>query len=96
MSYIPKNNGSQFRNESSAVVARDHDEGGAGSLKTQEREWLDTQAASSYLGMSEGSLRNMTSNGLIPYYKLGRRNRYRVTDLRELLLAQKRGGSYVD
>lgn len=57
-------------------------------------EWLTTVEAASYLGISEGSLRNMTSNGKVPYHKLGRRNRYRLADLRELLLAQKRGGSY--
>lgn len=70
--------------------------GGLCSLITREREWLDTKAAAAYLAMSEGSLRNMTSDGCVPFYKLGRRNRYRVTDLRALLLAQKRGGSYVD
>ena len=68
----------------------------SGSLKTQEREWLDSRGAADYLGMSEGALRNMTSNGQIPYYKLGCRNRYRVTDLRALLLAQKRGSSHVN
>lgn len=65
-----------------------------GSLTTQE--WLTTQEAARYLGLSVGSLRNLTSNGQVPYCKLGRRNRYRVADLRALLLANKRGGLYVD
>lgn len=63
------------------------------SLITQE--WLTTEEAARYLGLSVGSLRNMASNGNVPYYKLGRRNRYRISDLKELLLSQKRGGSYV-
>lgn len=70
--------------------------GNSGSLIIQEKEWLNTREAASYLGLSPGSLLNMTSNGQIPHFKLGRRNRYRVTDLRALLLAQKRGGSYVN
>ena len=56
------------------------------------REWLDSAEAAVFLRVSLGALRNMTSNGLIPYYKLGKRNRYRLEDLRNLLLSQKRGG----
>jgi excisionase family DNA binding protein len=61
----------------------------SGSLKT--REWLTTEQAADYLGLSKGALRNMTSNGQVPYHKLGRRNRYSVVELRQLLLSQKRG-----
>ena len=64
---------------------------GSGSLKTEE--WLTAIEAAEYLKVCVPSLRNMTSNGLIPYYKLGGRNRYLKSDLRELLLSQKRGGS---
>ncbi|MFN7684602.1 MAG: helix-turn-helix domain-containing protein [Oligoflexia bacterium] len=56
-----------------------------------DNEWLNTEQAAEYLGISAGSLRNMTSNGHVPYYKLGRRNRYRRPDLHELLLSEKRG-----
>lgn len=59
------------------------------SLET--REWITTEQAADYLGLTVGALRNMTSNGQVPYYKLGKRNRYLVADLRELLLANKRG-----
>ncbi len=55
------------------------------------QEWLTTEAAAAYLSLSVGSLRNITSNGFVPYYKLGRRNRYRLIDLRDLLLSQRRG-----
>jgi excisionase family DNA binding protein len=65
---------------------------GAGSLKI--REWLTTEQAADYLGLSVGALLNMTSNGQVPYCKLGRRNRYLVVELRQLLLSQKRGGCH--
>lgn len=58
------------------------------------KEWLNTDEAARYLALSAGALRNMTSNGNIPYYKLGRRNRYRIDDLRDLLFNNKKGGSY--
>jgi excisionase family DNA binding protein len=61
------------------------------SLKTEE--WLTSEETAAYLKVSVGTLRNLTSNGQIPYYKLGSRNRYRIEDLRNLLLSQKRGGT---
>jgi len=64
----------------------------SGSLKT--REWMTTEQAAEYLGLSVGALRNMASNGQVPYHKLGRRNRYNVVELRQLLLSQKRGGCH--
>lgn len=62
-----------------------------GSLTT---EWLTTEEAAKYLKVSVPSLRNMTSNGKVPYYKFERRNRYRLDDLRKLLLKNPRGGFY--
>ena len=61
------------------------------SLKTEEVEWLTSPQAARYLQISEGVLRNMTSSGSIPYYKLGRSNRYKLDELRKLLLSKKRG-----
>ena len=55
-------------------------------------KWMDSDTAASYLGLSVNALRNMCSNGQLTYYKLGRRNRYRKSDLDKLLLDQKRGG----
>lgn len=55
-------------------------------------EWLNTVEAADYLRTSPAALRNMTSNGAIPYHKLGRRNRYKRSDLRSLLLQNRRGG----
>lgn len=60
------------------------------SLKT---EWLDTREAAAYLRVSVGALRNMTSNGRVPFYKLQNRNRYRLSELRDLLLSNRRGVS---
>lgn len=58
------------------------------------REWLCTEEAAEYLRLSVGSLRNLTSNGMVPHYKLGNRNRYRLDELRELLLERKKGSVY--
>lgn len=54
-------------------------------------EWLDSRQAAQFLKVSVPMLRNMTSNGQVPFYKLGRRNRYRVDELEALLLKGRRG-----
>lgn len=65
---------------------------GSCSLKT-ESEWMNSDEAAAYLRISPYQLRNLTSNGRVPYYKFGRSNRYLRRELRELLLGQARGGS---
>ena len=51
-----------------------------------KREWLTSQQAAEFLGISVGSLRNKIYNGLIkPSGKLGRLNRFLIRDLEELL-----------
>lgn len=57
------------------------------------REWMTTAEAAEYLRVTVGALRNMTSSGLVPYRKLGNRNRYSAEELRTLLSAQKRGSN---
>lgn len=59
------------------------------SLKTEE--WLTSEEAAKFLRISVKALLNMASNGYVPFYKLGRRNRYRKDELEALLLSQKRG-----
>lgn len=54
-------------------------------------EWLTTDEAAEYLRISPASLRNLSSSGRVPYYKWQRRNRYKKNDLRDLLLANRRG-----
>lgn len=62
------------------------------SLKTKEMdEWLTTQEAAAYLKLSVGSFRNMVSDGNVPHYKLGRRNRYLRGELKKLLMGMARG-----
>ncbi|OQW47944.1 MAG: hypothetical protein A4S09_14195 [Proteobacteria bacterium SG_bin7] len=57
-----------------------------------EPEWLTTKEAAHYLRISEAYLRNLTSNGAIPFYKFGRNNRYNRAELKRLLL-ESPGGS---
>jgi excisionase family DNA binding protein len=52
------------------------------------KEWLTSKEAAHYIGISEGTLRNLTSNGHIKYYKFRRLNRYKPADL-DLLIKQK-------
>ena len=47
--------------------------------------YLCSKKAAAYLGISEGTLRNLCSNGQIKYFKFGRRNRFQVSDLDSLL-----------
>ena len=62
-----------------------------GSLKTEYEEWLTTDEAAYYLKVSPKTLLNMASNGKIPFYKFGRRNRYLRSELKRLLLSESRG-----
>lgn len=67
------------------------------SLKTEkDDEWLTTVEAAEYFKLSVGSFRNLVSDGHIPHYKLGRRNRYLRCELRNLLSADARGRAYYD
>lgn len=59
--------------------------------KFKEQEWLNSDEAAEYLRVSVGQLRNMTSNGKLPFYKLGKSNRYLKAELREMLLENRRG-----
>lgn len=53
--------------------------------------WLDSQEAASYLRISVKTLMNLSSNGALPFYKFGRRNRYLKEELDQILLQNKRG-----
>jgi excisionase family DNA binding protein len=52
--------------------------------------WLNTAEAAEYLSTSKGQLLNLVSRGEIPYYKLGRSNRYLKEELDKLLLSTRR------
>lgn len=62
------------------------------SLKNESQEWFTSSEAAVYLRISEDYLRNLVSGGRLPYYKFGRRNRYRKSELEQLLLQNRRGG----
>lgn len=65
------------------------------SLKFQlDNVWFSTLQTANYLDVSVQALLNMTSNGKIPYYKLGRRNRYKKLDLDNLLESNRKGPEY--
>jgi len=50
-------------------------------------EWLTSNEAAEYLRINVGTLRNMVCNGTLkPSGKIGRLNRFRLEDLRNLLL----------
>lgn len=54
-------------------------------------EFFTSKEAAAFLKISEAALRNKTSSGQIPYYKFFRSNRYKKSDLLNLLLSNKRG-----
>jgi len=51
-----------------------------------QKEWFTSEEAARYLCISVGALRNMTHRGKIPIYKLGRRTRFRLEDLKRLIV----------
>ncbi|MBT3981253.1 MAG: helix-turn-helix domain-containing protein [Bacteriovoracaceae bacterium] len=56
-----------------------------------EKEFLNSDEAANYLSISKFRLYNLTSSGRLPYMKFFRSNRYRIDDLRKLLMAEPRG-----
>lgn len=54
-------------------------------------EWLNSDEAANLLKISKQTLMNLTSNGKLPFYKFGRRNRYRKDELNQVLLNERRG-----
>lgn len=61
------------------------------SLKIEEK-WFEQAEAANYLRMTKKALYNLCSQGKIKYYKIGRRNRYLLEDLRKLSLSNPKGG----
>lgn len=51
-----------------------------------EREWLTTEEAAHFLGLSENALRIMVHRGQIPAFKFGRRLRFRLKDCQALFV----------
>ncbi|MBY0554338.1 helix-turn-helix domain-containing protein [bacterium] len=61
---------------------------------SETEEWLNSNEAAAYLKISRQVLMNLSSNGKVPFYKFGRRNRYLKSQLRDLLMANPRGVSH--
>ena len=59
--------------------------------KVNEIEVLDPKEAANFLKISLKSLQNMASDGKIPYYKLGGRNRFIKEELVKVLQCDPRG-----
>ena len=57
----------------------------------ENTKWLTTEEAAAFLKIDKGTLLNYVSNGMIPYYKLGRRNRYLQSELDQLLKTKPKG-----
>ena len=62
-----------------------------GSLTIQPTEWLTTNDVAAIYKLPIQSVRNMTSNGSLPVYKLGNRSRYSRSEIDSILLKNKRG-----
>ncbi len=60
-------------------------------------KWLNAKEAAQYLRLgSVGVLRNMVSERKIPFYKLGRSLRFKVSDLDKLLESTKTLGGFYE
>ena len=66
-------------------------------MKNQNEEpkriivWMTAEEVAAYLKVSKGVVYNLTSNGYLPYYKVGGRNRFLLSEIEELILKQKVG-----
>lgn len=62
------------------------DKGSGSSLTNKlEEEWLNSVEAADYLRISIKTLMNLSSNGTIPYHKFSRLNRYKKSELAQLI-----------
>ncbi len=80
---------SQYFNSNSILVNK-----GKSSLKTDSEDWFTSSEAALFLGISVQALMNKVSGGKIPFFKFGRRNRYRKSELEELLSQNRKGPTY--
>lgn len=64
------------------------------SLETESDTWFTSPEAAMFLGISVQALLNKVSGGKVPFYKFGRRNRYKKSELEELLSQNRKGPMY--
>lgn len=60
-------------------------------MQSNDVKWMNSKEAAEYMRISTASLRNMVSNGKLPFYKLGRRLRFIESELKNAILSQKFG-----
>lgn len=53
-------------------------------------EFVTPREAARFLGISYKQIRSLTASRKIPFYKVGRLNRYKVSELREFIEKTKR------
>ena len=53
--------------------------------------WMTTEEVAQYLRVSKSVVYNLTSNGYLPYYKIGGRNRFLRSEIDKLIFQQKIG-----
>lgn len=85
LTHVPNENNCNH-SQSSLQVHRKHE-----SEKDIQFEFVNADQISTFLKINVQTVRNLTSNGKIPYYKFGKRVLYRLDEVRELVLKSKRG-----
>lgn len=57
------------------------------------KKWMTTNQVAEYLSLSVSQVYNLTSNGYLPYYKLGgRMNRFLKEEIDEFIKNREGGG----
>lgn len=51
-----------------------------------DKEWMNAFETANYIGVTYGALRNMAYRREIPFFKMGRRLRFRTEDVRKFLM----------
>ena len=59
-------------------------------MKDVPVEYVSPREAARYLGVSYKQIRSLTASRKIPFYKVGRLNRYKLSELREFIEKTKR------
>ena len=54
--------------------------------------WLTTKELSEYLRVTPKQILNWTFSGVLPYYKISNRNRYKKSEIDALLESSRLGG----
>jgi excisionase family DNA binding protein len=61
-----------------------------------QKKWMTTKQVAEYLSLSVSQVYNLTSNGYLPYYKLGERmNRYLKEEIDDFIKSRDSGDSVI-